>query len=218
MTEARAGVGERIQLVPSEIPHQDLYFLLTSIVVPRPIGWISTVSPDGTFNVAPHSYFNAFSSNPPIVGFASTGIKDTLRNVRYTWDFVANVVTEELAEAMNMSATDFPPHESEFDWTGLTPTPSESVKAPRVGEARIAMECRTMHILEVSPTAPSYLVVGEIVRVHVDPGVMREGRVDPELLRPVGRLAGSGYSRTRDLFRLKRPTWKEVSRQPKPGS
>lgn len=205
----------RVQVDPRAMPDRDVYLLLTSIVVPRPIGWISTLGANGVFNVAPHSYFNAFSSDPPIIGFSSVGIKDTVRNVRYTWDFVANIVTEELAVPMNITATDFPPEESEFTWSGLTPAPSVRVRAPRVAEAKVALECRAMHILELGRT-PSYLVIGEVLLFHIDPAVLRDGRVDPALLRPVGRLAGSGYSRTADgLFNIRRLSWTEVrDRQP----
>lgn len=201
---------ERQQLDPAALPARDRYFLLTSIVVPRPIGWISTVGASGVPNVAPHSYFNAFSDDPPIVGFASLGVKDTLRNVRHTWDFVANIVSEELAVAMNDTAADFPPEESEFLWAGLTPAPSVRVRAPRVAESKVAMECRVLHILELGRT-PSFLVIGEVLLFHIDPQIVRNGRIDPALLRPVGRLAGSGYSRTADgLFQLRRPSWQEV--------
>lgn len=201
---------EHTQLDPRALPLRDRYYLMTSVVVPRPIGWISTLGANGVFNVAPHSYFNAFADEPPIVGFASVGVKDTLRNVRYTWDFVANIVSEDLAEPMNVSATDFPPEESEFAWAGLTPAPSVHVRAPRVAEAKVAMECRVLHILELGHV-PSYLVLGEVLLFHLDPQIVRDGRVDPALLRPVGRLSGSGYSRTADgLFRMPRPKWADV--------
>lgn len=211
-----AGEQERAQLDPAALPARDLYFLLTSVVVPRPIGWISTIGASGVFNVAPHSYFNAFSDDPPVVGFSSLGVKDTLRNVRHTWDFVANVVSEDLAVPMNISAADFPPEESEFTWAGLTPAPSVRVRAPRVAEAKVAMECRVLHILELGRT-PSYLVLGEVLLFHMDPQVMRNGRIDPALLRPVGRLSGSGYSRTADgLFALHRPSWADLRSQQPP--
>src|SRR5581483_9778703 len=116
----------------------------------------------------------------------------------------------ELAEAMNVSATDMPPEESEFTWAGLTPAPSVRVRAPRVAEARVALECRVLHLLELG-RQPSFLVVGEVVLFHVDPTVLRDGRVDPALLRPVGRLSGSGYSRTADgLFKMRRLKWADV--------
>jgi flavin reductase (DIM6/NTAB) family NADH-FMN oxidoreductase RutF len=210
-----AAPGERLQLDPRALQERDVYFLMTSVVVPRPIGWISTLGANGVFNVAPHSYFNVFSDDPPMVAFSSGGLKDTVRNVRHTWDFVANVVSEELAQAMNVTATEMPPEESEFRWAGLTAAPSVRVRAPRVAEARVALECRVVHLLELG-RQPSYLVIGEVVLFHVDPTLMRDGRVDPALLRPVGRLSGSGYSRTANgLFEIRRLQWPDVRhRQP----
>lgn len=188
------------------LPQGAAYHLLNSLVVPRPIAWVSTLSASGVANLAPHSYFTALSPDPPVVCFSSTGVKDTLVNVRHTGDFVVNVVGEELAEAMNLTAADFPPEEGEFAAAGLTPLASVRVGAPRCAEAPAAMECRLLQILEVGH-GPSHVVIGEVVAFHVAERVWRDGGVDLAALAPVGRLAGSGYSYTRDLFRMERPTY-----------
>ncbi len=193
-------------LDPASIDRTAAYHLLNSLVVPRPIAWVSTVSELGTANIAPHSYFTVLSPDPPVVCFSSGGVKDTLRNVRFTGDFVVNVVGEELAEQMNLTSADFPADESEFSAAGLTPAPCDLVRAPRLAEAPAAMECRLLQILEIG-NAPNHVVIGEVVRFHLADRVWRDGRIDMAALRPVGRLAGSGYSFTRELFRMDRPTY-----------
>jgi flavin reductase (DIM6/NTAB) family NADH-FMN oxidoreductase RutF len=202
------GMGEAaddyLSFDPATLSARDVAALLTSVVVPRPIGWISTVSERGVFNLAPHSYFNVFADDPPIVAFSTTGFKDTTRNVRSGGDFVVNIVSEDLAEAMNVSGIEFPPEESEFAWSGLTPVASQRVRAPRVAEAPIALECTVLDVLELG-RRPSYMVLGEVVHFHLSPAVLRDGRVAADLLRPLGRLGGSGYSRTADgLFQMRR--------------
>lgn len=195
-----------VSIDPEALAPTDAYHLLNSLVVPRPIAWVSTLSEAGVANLAPHSYFTVVSSNPPIVCFSSAGVKDTLRNVRHTRDFVVNVVGEELAEPMNLTSADFPPGESEFVAAGLTPAPSDLVRAPRLAEAPAAMECRLVQIIEIG-RIPNHLVIGEVIRFHVAARVWRDGRVDLAAVRPVGRLAGSGYSYTREFFRMDRPTY-----------
>jgi flavin reductase (DIM6/NTAB) family NADH-FMN oxidoreductase RutF len=195
-----------VTLDPAALEPAAAYHLLNSLVVPRPIAWVSTLSEWGVANIAPHSYFTVLAPNPPTVCFSSSGEKDTVRNVRFTGDFVVNVVGEALAEAMNLTAADFPPDESEFLAAGLTAAPSSLVRAPRLAEAPAAMECRLVQVLEVGRT-PNHVVIGEVVRFHIAASVWREGRVDMTGLRPVGRLAGSGYSYTRELFRMERPTY-----------
>jgi flavin reductase (DIM6/NTAB) family NADH-FMN oxidoreductase RutF len=191
---------------PETLEPSAAYHLLNSLVVPRPIAWVSTVSEAGVANIAPHSYFTVLSPDPPIVCFSSSGVKDTLRNVRFTADFVVNVVGEELAEQMNLTSADFPHAESEFDFAGLSAAPADLVRAPRLAEAPASMECRLLQVLEIGST-PNHVVIGQVVRFHVAERVWRDGRVDIGLMRPVGRLAGSGYSYTRELFRMDRPTY-----------
>ena len=194
-------------LDPAALAPRTAYLLLTSLVVPRPIAWVSTVSPDGIPNLAPHSYCNIVSSAPPIVHFTSTGEKDSLRNVRATGEFVVNVVTRELVDAMNLSSADFPPEVSEFSWTGLEPAPSRRVRPPRVAAAKAALECRVESILA---KGNGNMVFGEVLVAHVADSIWRDERVDPTLLHAVGRLGGAHYADTSDVFSLPRPTWEQL--------
>jgi len=198
------------EIDPSQVQGKDSYYLLTSLVVPRPIAWVSTLSADGIRNIAPHSYFNAMSSDPLIVHFTSTGMKDSLVNARDTNEFVVNIVSRELTERMNLTAASFKPHEDEFAWAGLEATPSKTVAAPRVAAAKAAMECRVMKIVELGNGS---MVFGEVQLIVVDESVLRDGRVDPVRLAPIGRLAGSTYTdAAKALFDLKRPTVEDVKR------
>lgn len=191
---------------PHAVPPTEIYHLLNALVVPRPIAWVSTVGANGVANIAPHSYFTVLAPDPPTVCFSSSGEKDTLRNVRHTSDFVVNVVSSELGEQMNLTAADFPPGESEFAWAGLTPLPSDCVRAPRLAESPASLECRLLHILEVG-NAPNYVVIGEVVRIHVAERVLRADRVDVSLIRPLGRLSGSGYVAPGAYVAMPRPTY-----------
>jgi flavin reductase (DIM6/NTAB) family NADH-FMN oxidoreductase RutF len=158
--------------------------------------------------VAPHSYFNVISSDPPIVHFTSTGVKDTLTNVRETGGFVVNIVNEDLVEKANLTAANFPPEEDEFDWASLEMAPSTLVKAPRVAASPAALECRVHSIVSMGN---GNMVFGDVLCIHVDENVMRDGRVAPDLLKPVGRLGGAGYTAAAaGIFELHRPTWDEV--------
>ncbi|MFF0447703.1 flavin reductase family protein [Streptomyces sp. NPDC004609] len=193
-----------LELDPGSWPHRETYRLLTGLVVPRPIAWVSTRGPDGVPNVAPHSFFNLVAHDPPHVLFSATDVRDTLRNIRASGDFVVNTVSEDLAEAMNLTSADFPPAEDEFRWAGLTARPSVRVTAPRVAEAKAHLECRLAREIEIGGAT---LVIGEVVHIHVDPSVWHEGRVSPRLLAPVCRLAGSSYARLGEVFSLARPHW-----------
>jgi flavin reductase (DIM6/NTAB) family NADH-FMN oxidoreductase RutF len=158
-------------------------------------------------NVAPYSYFNLMGSDPPYVAFGSTGIKDSLRNLRAVPEFVANIVTMHLLERMNFTSGDFPHEEDEFDWACLTPAPSAKVRPFRVAEAKAHLECEVAQIVTDRNTN---IVLGRIVHAHVDPSVWKNGRVDPELLDPVCRLSGSGYASLGDLVNVRRPQWKHI--------
>jgi flavin reductase (DIM6/NTAB) family NADH-FMN oxidoreductase RutF len=196
------------EIDPASLEGREPYFLITSLVVPRPIAWVSTVSADGVPNVAPHSYFNVISSNPWIVHFTSTGVKDTLRNVRATGEFVVNLVTRELVEEMNFTSADFPPGESEFEWARLDAAPSRLVAPPRVARARVAFECR---VNDVVSKGNGHMVFGDVLLAHVDEDLFRDGRVDPHLLQPVARLGGALYSdAAAAIFKLPRPSWDEI--------
>jgi flavin reductase (DIM6/NTAB) family NADH-FMN oxidoreductase RutF len=183
--------------------------VLNAIVAPRAIAWVSSVGADGTLNLAPHSYTTVFSTNPPIVGFVSTGEKDTLRNVRHSGEFTYNVVSDELLDSMNLTSADFPPEISEFSWAELTPLPGTEVSAPRVGESPVAMECRVIQVTRV-PGARSWLVLGEVVAVHIDERVWVNERIDLEAVRPLARLGGSDYARFGEITNLKRPVYADL--------
>jgi flavin reductase (DIM6/NTAB) family NADH-FMN oxidoreductase RutF len=196
---------------PSQMDMQAVYKLLTGLVVPRPIGWASTRSPEGVDNLAPFSFFIAITPSPPhvaiSVGTREGQTKDTLRNLRHTGDFVLNTVSADVVERMNATSGDWPPEVSEFSATGLTPVPSDLVAPPRVGEAPAGLECVVRRIVPVGgPPYGAHLVIGEVVRFHVrDELLLERGRIDLKALRAVGRLAGAGYCLTDEQFELQRP-------------
>jgi flavin reductase (DIM6/NTAB) family NADH-FMN oxidoreductase RutF len=195
---------------PAQATGSQLYKLLVGAVVPRPIAFVSTISASGVHNLAPFSFFNAVCGEPPIVCF-STAVreprKDTYLNVRETGEFVVNMVSEEIAEQMNVASGEYPMGVDEFEKSGLTPVKSDLIRPPRVLECPVSMECKLMQILDVS-TRPrgASLILGEVVRFHVDDRVVDENfYIDPEKLRAVGRMGGNFYSRTRDRFEMVRP-------------
>jgi flavin reductase (DIM6/NTAB) family NADH-FMN oxidoreductase RutF len=179
---------------------------LNAIVAPRPIGWISSRGADGRLNLAPYSFFNLFCYRPPIVGFASTGWKDSVRNARETGEFCWSLATRPLAEPMNATSAAVAPDVDEFALAGLASAPGVRVSAPRVASAPISLECRLVQIVRVG-RGPHSVVFGEVVYIHVHDRLYdaATGRIDVAALRPVGRLAGHMYSRTHELFELKRP-------------
>jgi flavin reductase (DIM6/NTAB) family NADH-FMN oxidoreductase RutF len=181
-------------------------------VVPRPIGWISTVGPDGTANLAPYSFFNAVADTPPVVMFSSNGIhphgaKDSADNAVAAGEFVANVATWELRHAMNASSQAVGPGVDEFALAGLTAAPSRVVAAPRVAESPVNLECRTINAVEL-PSAPggrNVAVFGEVVGVHIDDRVMTDGFLDATKLKPVARLGYMEYAVVTEVFTMERP-------------
>jgi len=189
---------------------QSIYKLLIGCVVPRPIAWVSSLSEDGVPNLAPFSFFMAVCNDPPTLAFSSGrragNKKDTVRNVEYTQDFVVNLVDDVLAEQMNLTSGEYPADVDEFALTGLTAAPGMKVKAPRVAEAPINLECRVVHILPVG-RGPHSLVLGEIVSFHIRDDLYnpQTGRIDMYNLHPVGRLAGELYTHAHDIFEMKRP-------------
>ena len=196
-----------LEVGPEDWTTREFYQLMTALVIPRPIGWISTLSASGGRNLAPHSYFNLMGSDPFYLAFGSTRVKDTLANLREVPEFVANIVSMHLLEEMNFTSGDFPREEDEYEWAGLTAAPSAKVRPPRVGEARAHLECEVVQIVTDRNTN---IVLGRIVHAHVDPSVWKNGRVDPRLLDPVCRLAGSGYASLGELYNVERPEWKNV--------
>jgi flavin reductase (DIM6/NTAB) family NADH-FMN oxidoreductase RutF len=181
------------------------YRLLSAVVVPRPIAWVSSRGPRGE-NLAPFSFFNVVAIDPPVVMFAPVGVgddrKDTPENVLATEAFVVNVVTGDLVEAMNETAATVGPDESEFERAGVTAVDATAVDAPRVAEAHVSLECMLYDSMEVGG---STLVFGEVVHAHVDDDLLVDGKVDVTRLDATGRLAGGYYATTRDRFHLERP-------------
>jgi flavin reductase (DIM6/NTAB) family NADH-FMN oxidoreductase RutF len=198
---------------PESLPWKSVYKILIGSVVPRPIAWVSSVDSAGGRNLAPFSFFNVVASRPPMVVFTTSirstdgNTKDTLRNVRSTGEFVVNIVTEPLAEAMNVTSTEFPPDVDEFEAAGVTPVASIRVRPPGVAESPVRFECRVHQIVDVgADPGGGSLILGRVVHLHVDPQVMLgEDKIDPARQRPIGRLAGSDYCRTTDVFQMVRP-------------
>jgi len=183
-----------------------------AIVGPRPIGWISSLSQAGIPNLAPYSFFNAFNYVPPIVGFASIGEKDTLRNVRESGEFVWNLATRPLAEAMNLSCAAVAPEVDEFVLAGLTPVASRLVKPARVAESPVAFECRVTQIVQLQgadgETVPTWLVLGEVVGVHIAQASLIDGVYDTAAAGHILRGGGpADYFSIgpEQLFRMHRP-------------
>ncbi|MBM4169081.1 MAG: flavin reductase family protein [Ignavibacteria bacterium] len=193
---------------PRALTKSEIYYLLTSSVVPRPIALVTTRSDAGVLNAAPFSFFNAVSSDPPTLLLAidrrSGKMKDTSRNIIDQKEYVVNVVTEEIAEAMNITSATLPRDVSEISKAGFTVLPSVRVSVPRIAESHIHFECILSQWLPIG-NGPTDLILGEILMIHVDPGVLSGDRVDPRTLRAVGRLSGSGYCRTTDIFEMRRP-------------
>lgn len=197
---------------PREQAPADVYRFMIGVVVPRPIAFVSTAGRDGRFNVAPFSYFTAITNRPPLLGVSMSARKgfpkDTLRNIRDTGDFVVNIVNEELGERMVKASGDWPANVDEFAVTGLTAVPSERIRAPRVGESPVSLEC-TLH-KEIALGSATF-VVGEIVLAHVDEAVLTGSLVDPEKLSPLGRLGGDGYAPLREVLHMARPRVADAS-------
>lgn len=180
-----------------------------AIVAPRPIGWISSINAEGAVNLAPYSFFNAFSSRPPIVGFASEGRKDSVAFIAETREFVCNLATYDLRDAMNMTSAPLPRGESEFDHAGLASAPSQLVKPPRVAQAAAALECKLVDIIELrdsdGQSVNSFLVLGHVVGVYLDEAYISEGRFDMVAAGTIARCGYSDYTKADDLFSITRP-------------
>src|SRR3984885_4550723 len=203
---------------PPDLPYSEFYNLLISSVVPRPIAWVSTVNAAGQPNLAPFSFFNAVCADPPLLAFAP-GLrrprqpdavhgeaKDTLRNIRETREFVVNIVTYELREAMNLTSGEYDASVNEFELAKLTPQPSKIVRPPRVAESPVSFECKLHQILDFStvPTSGS-LVIGEIVSIHMNDAHLKDGRLDRNSLDLIGRMGGLQYTRTTQRCEMVRP-------------
>jgi flavin reductase (DIM6/NTAB) family NADH-FMN oxidoreductase RutF len=202
-----------MEISPETLPWNSIYKIMIGSILPRPIGWISSLDPAGCVNLAPFSFFNAICANPPHVLFCpmirsiDRAEKDTLRNVRQTGEFVVNIVTEELATRMNMTSAEVPAEVDEFFLANLEKMPSVAVKPPRVAESPVHFECRLAQILDFGdqPGAGS-VVIGQVVHLHVNERVLvGEDKIDLAQLKPIGRLAGMAYTRVNDIFEMQRP-------------
>ena len=190
------------------LPHDPF----NAIVGPRPIGWISTRSAAGALNLAPYSFFNAFNYTPPIVGFSSIGYKDTVRNIEATGEFVWNLATRPLAEQMNQTCAAVPPDTSEFELAGLTPAPCRLVAVPRVLQSPVSFECRLTQILQLQgldgEKVPSWLVLGEVVAIHIAEAQLKDGVYDTANAGHILRAGGPADYFTvgpEQLFKMYRP-------------
>ena len=188
------------------LPHDPF----NSIVGPRPIGWISTRAPDGVLNLAPYSFFNAFNYTPPIIGFASIGAKDSLRNVQATGEFAWNLTTRPLAEAMNASCAAVGPEVDEFALAGLTPVASQAIAAPRVAESPVSFECKLTQIVQLQGAdgekIATWLVLGEVVRVHIARHLLKDGIYQTAEAQPILRAGGpADYFELGPIFKMRRP-------------
>lgn len=196
----------------AKLPIREVYRLLAGCIAPRPIAWVSTISPNGHANLAPFSFFNGVGANPPAVSFSPVNNrdgskKDTLRNIEANGEFVVNVVPFSLAQAMNHTAAEYPYETSEFMPAGVTMLPSAKIKPPRVQESPVHFECVTEKILYLGQGAlGANLVIGRIVLLEIADSVLAsDGSVDPAKLDLIGRLGGDQYVRTREVFEMGRP-------------
>ena len=188
------------------------YKLLIGSILPRPIAFVSTVNSDGLSNLAPYSFFTGVCSTPLTVCFCpsirgSDGQKkDTLLNIEANGEFVIQLVTEDIVERMNITAAEYPPEISEFEKAGFTPIPSTKIKPPRVKESPLQMECKLNQIVTIAEgVGGGSIVIGTVVAIHVDESIYDAGRIVTSKLKPVGRLAGTSYTRVTDVFELDRP-------------
>ncbi|MCX8503403.1 MAG: flavin reductase family protein [Beijerinckiaceae bacterium] len=180
-----------------------------AIVAPRPIGWISSLGADGSVNLAPYSFFNAFSSRPPIVGFASEGPKDSVSFIAETREFVCNLVTFDLRNEMNATSAPLPRGTSEFIHAGLETAPSTLVKPPRVKASPVALECKLVEIKELTDSdgnsVNSFLVLGHVVGIYINEAYIKEGRFDIVAAGTIARCGYTDYAVVDDLFSITRP-------------
>lgn len=200
---------------PHGLPHNPF----NAIVVPRPIGWISSMDAAGNVNLAPYSFFNAVAYVPPQVMFSATGahdqdglLKDSVRNIEETKEFVVNLATWDLREAVNASSVNAPHGTDEFGYAGLTKMASETVKPPRVAESPVHLECvhvQTVNLPDEGNNGPNTVVFGRVTGIHIDESVLTNGMVDYAKLQPIGRLGYKDYVRVTESFAMDRPVWKD---------
>ena len=203
------------EIDPRSLSTENRYKLLISSIVPRPIAWVSTINLESNVpNLAPFSYFTGVCNDPmtllfcPVVPGEHGSRKDTLRNIESCGEFVVNIASDNLAEPLNYSAAPLPQDQSEFEYTGVTPSPSKIIRPPRVLEAPISFECKLQRIITVNEgPGGGYVVFGEVVYIHILDGLLKDdGVISHEHLRAFGRLEGEWFSRNTDRFRMERQT------------
>ncbi len=201
----------KIILSKAKLSKQDLHKLFTSAIVPRAIAWVSTVGKNGVFNLTPFSAFSTIGLRPALVVLGITWRrdgekKDTLRNIEFSKEFVINVVTEDLVKPMNQTCFEYSSDASEFTEVGLTPLESEVVKAPRLAESPVNMECRALQITEFGKVPEGgHVIIGEVLIVHVEDKLWAGDQIDVAKLKAVGRMGGDFYCRTTSMFEMHRP-------------
>ncbi|WP_327639820.1 flavin reductase family protein [Kribbella sp. NBC_00482] len=197
----------RVDVNPEAAGRREFYAMLNSVVVPRPIAWVSSLSADGVLNLAPHSFFTVSSVQPPMVQFTSVGRKDSLNNVEATGEFVVNFAAEQLYEQVNASGTNFPADVSEFEAIGVTTEPSRTVAVPRVAESPVAIECTLHTTLELGDCT---LVIGQVRHLAIDAAVLDGDHPDIGRLRPLARLGKDEWStigEVRSITRIRYSDW-----------
>ena len=187
-----------------------------AIVTPRPIGWISSLDAQGGANLAPFSFFNGCGDAPPMVMFAQSGrksrsepVKDSIANIRETGEFACNIVSQALKQAMNLSSGTYQPEVDEFELAGLTKAPGRAISAPHVAEAPAVLECTLVKIVDDLPSwrehAFNIMIIGEVVGVHIDDAIVKDGRVDVLGFNPVARMGYKDYTTVTDIWAMERP-------------
>jgi flavin reductase (DIM6/NTAB) family NADH-FMN oxidoreductase RutF len=200
-----------MEINPEEFSSLEIYKILTSSVLPRPIAWVSTIDKAGCINLAPFSFFTVASINPPVLCFSPLlnnyrCEKDTLSNIRQTGEFVVNIVSHKLVGQMNQSSAPYPVGVNEFEKVGVTEELSTGVKAPGVQESLVRLECTLRQVITFgSEPLAGNLILGNICHIHLHPDIYEDGKVDFEAIDAVGRLAGNHYSTIRDRFEISRP-------------
>ena len=200
-----------MEISPEGRSNQDIYKILIGTVLPRPIAWVSTVDTSGNINLAPFSFFTVASVNPPILCFSpllqeNSIEKDTLVNIKQTSEFVVNIVSYALAQAMNRTSAPYPSEVSEFDVAGVAAKQSTLVKPPCVADSLVNFECKLQQIIYLgSEPRAGNLVLGKVCNIHIHPDIVRNGEVDSKSLDAIGRLGGNMYTTIRDCFEMERP-------------
>jgi len=190
---------------PSKLSHQDVYKLMMACIVPRPIAWVTSLSPDGVVNAAPFSAFCSVSTEPPMVGVnigrRGKGLKDTAHNIVANKEYVINIADETLMDKLHRCSAEFPPNTSELAEVGLTTAPSSFIKTPRIAEAPVQFECVLFKVLEFGKSTQFF--VGEIKRFHVRDGLCFDNKIETAKLRPLARVGGPTYARLGEFITVK---------------